>query len=86
MLKITTIHDDGKNRVLKLEGKLLAGWVEELRDACRLARTDCGQLQLDLRDLSFVDDSGIRVLHELIRQNVRVTTASPFVSELLKEN
>lgn len=86
MLKITTAHDDGFERVLKLEGKLLADWIGELHDACRTARAETGHLKLDLSGLSFADVSGTIALRELIRQGISITTTSPFVGELLKEN
>ncbi len=86
MLKITTTCEDAFRCVLKLEGKLLAAWVGELQEACRRARAVSGQLHLDLSGLSFVDVPGTAVLRELIRQGVSVTTTSPFVGELLKEN
>ena len=86
MLKITTTHDDGFERVLKLEGKLLDAWVGELKAACRLARAAGCRLQLDLSQLSFADVSGTIALRELIRQGVSITTTTPFVGELLKEN
>lgn len=86
MLKITKIHDDGFERVLKLEGKRLADWTSELQEACRLARADGCRLQLDLSELSFVDVSGTIALRELMRQGLTIGTPSPFVGELLKEN
>jgi hypothetical protein len=85
MLKITTAHDDGIERVLKLESKLLAAWVGELQEACRLARAEGCHVRLDLSGLSFVDVLGTIALRELVRQGVHITTASPFVGELLKE-
>jgi ABC-type transporter Mla MlaB component len=86
MLKITVIHDDGFERVLKLEGKLLADWIGELHEACRRARAESGHLQLDLSGLSFADVPGTIALRELIRQGVTITITSPFVGELLKED
>ncbi|MGE3775676.1 MAG: STAS domain-containing protein [Pirellulaceae bacterium] len=85
MLKITAARNDGFEWVLKLEGKLLADWVSELQEACRAARAESGQLQLDLSALSFVDAAGMIALRELIRQGVSITTTTPFVGELLKE-
>jgi hypothetical protein len=85
MLKITTAHDDGIERVLKLEGKMLAAWVGELQEACRLARAEGCHLELDLSGLLFVDVPGTIALRELVRQGVRISTTSPFVGELLKE-
>lgn len=86
MLKITTTHHDEFEHVLKLEGKLLADWIGELQVSCRTARAGTGHLQLDLSGLSFADVSGIIALRELLRQGVSITTTSPFVGELLKEN
>ena len=86
MLRITTIQDDGTQRVLKLEGKLLAEWVGELKDACRTAVAEGCRVQLDLGGLSFVDVAGTTALRCLLRQGVSITATSPFVGELLKEN
>ncbi|MGD9856952.1 MAG: STAS domain-containing protein [Planctomycetaceae bacterium] len=86
MLKITTARDDGFARVLKLEGKLLADWVGELHEACRRARAASSHVQLDLGGLSFVDVAGTIALRDLLRQGVTITTTSPLVGELLKEN
>ena len=86
MLRITTIQDDGAQRVLKLEGKLLAEWVGELKDACRTAVAQGCRVQLDLSGLSFVDVSGTAALRDLLRLGASITTTSPFVGELLKEN
>ena len=86
MLKITALpsksNDDGYERVLKLEGKLVGVWVAELREVVRRARAESGRVQLDL---SFADISGIIALRELIRQGVGIITISPFIGELLKE-
>lgn len=89
MLKITALpsksNDDGYERVLKLEGKLVGVWVAELREVVRRARAESGRVQLDLSELSFADISGIIALRELIRQGVGIITISPFIGELLKE-
>jgi len=86
MLKITTTHDDGVERVLKLEGKLLADWVGELHETCRRARAEAGRLQLDLGGLSFADVAGTIALRELMREGVTIITRSPFIGELLQES
>ncbi len=86
MLRITTIQEDDTQRVLKLEGKLLAEWVGELKDACRTAVAQGCRVQLDLSGLSFVDVSGTAALRDLLRLGASITTTSPFVGELLKEN
>jgi hypothetical protein len=85
MLRITVTRDDGIARVLKLEGKLLADWVGELTDACRVTPTAPGRLELDLGELSFVDETGTNALRDMARQGVRIIAVSPFVGERLKE-
>jgi hypothetical protein len=69
-------------RVVRLEGKLLEPWVEELRSL--FAGLEAGALPaLDLSGLSFVDRPGLEVLQRLERQGVRIKACSPFVAELL---
>lgn len=85
MFKISTSFEDSSLRVLKLEGKLLAPWVDEMRQTCRMAQSGVPRLELDLSDLSFADVSGTIALRELVRQGVAIGTTSPFVGELLKE-
>lgn len=86
MLKITVTRGDGGQRILKLEGKLMAPWVPEFLEACRGAFAESISLRLDLSGLSFADNSGIVALRELIHQGVSITATSPFVGELIKEN
>lgn len=82
MLRITPAVAGQTPAVVKLEGKLLAPWVEELREAC--GRRDAGQaLELDLTDVTYVDAAGIELLKQLLRQAVTFRGCSPFVAELL---
>ena len=68
MLKITRAGDR-----LKVEGRLAGEFVEEfVRNA---AATD----QLDLGDLDFVDQDGLKALTQMIEQGARLLEASPFV-------
>ena len=56
MLRITTTATD--KVVLKLEGRLVGPWVDELRTT--VFRTDGWRerLEIDVRDLTFADDAG----------------------------
>jgi anti-anti-sigma regulatory factor len=40
---------------------------------------------LDVRAVSFIDESGIGVVHELMRRGVEVRGCSPLVAGLLRE-
>jgi hypothetical protein len=82
MLRITVSRPDPSCRILKLEGKLLQAWVDEVRRF--FAEAEEGSLpSLDLSGLSFVDRPGTEMLQQLLRQGVRIHSCSPFVAELL---
>lgn len=82
MLRITTT-ENGPQRVLRLEGKLLGPWTSELVRACRPARGAAGQTSLDLSAITFIDTAGVVALRELQRMGVMIGRSSPFVAEML---
>jgi hypothetical protein len=82
MLKITVSGQDSSRRVIKLEGKLLSDWIDEVRRLF-LDVDGCLSLGLDLSALTFVDRDGTELLLQLLRQGVRIESCSPFVAELL---
>ena len=85
MLRITWIDLDGSasNRTLKLEGKLLGPWVDELSRACEELRVPPYCLRLDLADVTFVDRIGVKLLDDLVRQGATIVGCSDFISDLL---
>ena len=85
MLRITTIHD-GLQTVLKLEGKLMEPWIEELCGAWALAEARGKHVGLDLSDVSFMDAAGTQSLRSLVRRGALLTGCSAFVAELLRES
>jgi hypothetical protein len=84
MLRITTIHEN-QHATLKLEGKLLEPWLDELQNTCARAKEVSGRLGLDLANLTYADAAGLQFLRSLFQQNVSVSACSPFVAELLRE-
>ena len=61
MLRISVSEQDPSCRIIKLEGKLLQAWVDEVRRLC--VETEEGSLpSLDLSGLSFVDRPGAEML------------------------
>ena len=85
MLRITCSETGDTRRMLKLEGKLLEPWLDELRTACGAAEIPPSGLHLDLAALSFIDSAGIHGGSSgLIRQGARVyRLAHGFVAEVL---
>ena len=86
MLRITVVESSAEGVRLRVEGRLIGGWVEELRRTCDVhAFCDGIRLTLDLADVSFVDASGIELLKELRSCCVALLSPSPYVAEQLKD-
>jgi hypothetical protein len=84
MLRITTVTDSDSERIIKLEGKLVGPWVDEVRRACEARAAPPARVRLDLAALSFVDAAGARLLRELMQGGVAVGPCTGFVAALLK--
>jgi hypothetical protein len=84
MLMITRSEEGERGYILKLEGKLLRPWIDELALACSDARIDPKRVNLDLNGLTFVDTEGEQFLRGLLRNGTRVVACSGFVAELLR--
>ena len=83
MLKITSICDS--NLVtLKVEGKLLGPWVEELRIACSQTEAASHHTRLDLSNVTYLDVAGFDLLQELLHRGVVIAACSSFVAEYLQ--
>lgn len=81
MLRITKTLK-GSIVTIKVDGRLVSGETEVLVEACE------GHHRppiVDLSDLHFADDAGIRVLRELKAQGARIVSARPYVSLQLAE-
>jgi hypothetical protein len=85
MLKITQSSSQGSGSTVKLEGKLLQPWEDEVRALFPPALP--GPLpRLDLSSLTFVDAAGVDLLRQLLRQGVAIQSCSGFVAALLQLN
>jgi ABC-type transporter Mla MlaB component len=82
MLRINHVTDPERAPTLKLEGKLMGLWVEELRHVCRDLRSEC--IRLDLSAITFVDAAGATLLQDLMRQGNQIIACSGYVAELLQ--
>ncbi len=81
MLRINYVFKPHQAPTLKLEGKLLGLWVEELRTTCR--DHPAAGVRLDLSALTFVDAAGARLLRDLVGQGAQIIACSGYVEELL---
>jgi RNA polymerase sigma-70 factor (ECF subfamily) len=83
MLKIVPERADDA-ATLKVEGRLIGPWVEELREACAKALDRDDPLTLDLGGVLFMDSAGIALVQDLRRRQVPVENCSSFVTEQLR--
>ena len=86
MLMITRSEGSDLTRTIKLEGKLVGPWIDELKLACGESLSSPERVCLDLCDLTFIDAAGARFLAGLIRDGARVIACSGFVAEMLHLN
>jgi anti-anti-sigma regulatory factor len=83
MLRITTLDGHAGGRLLKLEGKLVAPWLDEVRRACAESAAAPGRLHLDLAAVTFVDAAGLRLLRELLHRDATLAACSGYVAAVL---
>lgn len=84
MLRITRITGTHLNQTIRLEGKLLSPWIDEVRKACTSSTDPAGRTSLDLSALTFVDSAGEEMLRDLIGHGIEVVACSSYVAELLR--
>jgi ABC-type transporter Mla MlaB component len=70
--------------MLRLEGKLLEPWTDELVRACEQMAPGRRKLRLDLSALTFVDAAGVRLLTELIHDGTMIVACSGYVAAILQ--
>jgi hypothetical protein len=85
MLRISRLKSNDGAAAIKIEGKLLEPWLEEVH---RLFAAERNELvfRLDLSDLTYADTAGARLLKRLIAEGVEIQSCSPFIAELLHWN
>lgn len=84
MLRITPIPVERPASTLRLEGKLVGPWVDELAQVCTQLEKSATLLQLDLSGVRFADAAGVHLLRCLRDQGVVLTACSALLTELLQ--
>ena len=84
MLRITEISDDGEEIVMKLEGKVIGVWVEDLKRVCLFHRDERSRVVvLDFSGVTFIEARGLEMLKHLEGDRVKTINCSPFINSLL---
>jgi hypothetical protein len=86
MLKISRI-DSASQRRLVVEGKLVAPWAAELRNACQEAKADLDgrELVVEMKHITMISQEGENVILELINEGTRFRCRGVFTKHVVKE-
>jgi hypothetical protein len=84
MLKISDAGSPSHSVTLKLEGRVVGPWVEELRRVCEPILAEERFLKLDLAEVSYVDAEGVATLNGFKARGVKLKNCSPFVEQQIK--
>jgi hypothetical protein len=86
MLRISLIDSPRRRRVI-VEGKLIAPWAAELRNACQQASVDlCGrELIVEMNHITRISQEGENIVLDLINSGTKVRGNGVFTEYLVKE-
>lgn len=85
MLKITRAVLSKQEITLQLDGRVTGQWAELLRDSAESVLDEGLTLNVDLKNISFIDCEGIAVIKILIRRGARDINAPLFVAEQIRK-
>jgi hypothetical protein len=84
MLRISIIESLDDAITLRLEGRIIDRWVEELSRSCEPILAERRRLILDLAGVRFLDREAITLLWNLKRRQVSFVNCSQFVANKLQ--
>jgi hypothetical protein len=84
MLRIAAADNAGTGEILRLEGRVIGPWVDELRRACQRVLVTGATLTLDLHEVAFLDRGGLELLRRLVDDGVAIANCPAFVREQLR--
>ena len=86
MLKISLV-DSARQRRVVVEGKLIAPWTAELRNAWQEARGDLRgrELVIEMKHVTTISQEGENVILELINGGIRFRCHGVFIKHVVKE-
>jgi anti-anti-sigma regulatory factor len=84
VLRIQLLDQQDGTATLQLAGRVAGPWVGELSRSCDRLLGVGGTLNVDLREVTFVDRAGVELFRNLRGRQVALVNCSPFVAEQLK--
>jgi anti-anti-sigma regulatory factor len=83
MLRITTV-EDADAIIFRLEGKLAGPWVKELETCCRNDAGGPNGLRIDLREVTFIDAAGKKLLARLHQDGAELEAADCMTKAIIE--
>ena len=84
MLRIMRCELSREEAILRLEGRIIGPWIDQLERLCEEMLARGVSLTLDLAEVDFVEQDGARLLRALVGSGVALPNCPAFVSEQLK--
>jgi len=85
MLKISVADAAGEEVRFCLDGQISGLWVKLLQGICEAALKKGTRVNLEMRNVSFVDREGIVLLRGLTECQVEILNALPFIAEQIRK-
>ncbi|HEU5171540.1 MAG TPA: hypothetical protein VFU46_13420 [Gemmatimonadales bacterium] len=83
MLRLTRLAGDPNLVRIKAEGTITQAWVPVLEQELASAFGDAARVEIDFRDVAYVDRSGVAYLRQLPRERFEIVNCTPVLGELL---
>lgn len=84
MLRITIRENDGHRR-LELAGRLAGPWVRETEAAWRAGARPPGLVEIDLKEVTGMDDAGVRLLQWMHQKGAHLIAKGVEMTALVDE-
>jgi len=84
MLRIT-LQDDGTLWRLHLAGRLASAWVAETENTWRSALVSGRPVEIDMREVTGIDEAGLRLLRAMNREGARFIAKGVAMEALVEE-
>jgi ABC-type transporter Mla MlaB component len=85
MLKITRTVLSNRETTMQLDGRLTGQWIELLRETAESLLDQGMKLNVDLKNISFIDCEGIALIIDLIQRGVQHLNPPLFVAEQIRK-
>ena len=84
MLRLTKIDEASRTMTFKIEGRIDSEGASVLEQECRKHFDQQQSINLDCSSVTFVDQVGKDLLHQLAREHVQIRNYSAFIEEVLR--